>query len=97
MLKHQSQVPVRPSRVEILGANGFVSRHLQSWCARNEVAFRAVASREIDMTRREKAQELAGLLRPDDAVVMTSDSRESPSKPAPNVALDSAVIRAVLE
>lgn len=72
MLKHLSPAPARPSRVVILGANGFVSTHLQAWCARNEIALRAVSSREIDLTRFEKAPQLGELLRPDDAVVMTS-------------------------
>ena len=72
MLKHLSSAPMRPSRVVILGANGFVSTHLQAWCARNEIAFRAVSSQEIDLTRLEKAPDLANLLGPRDAVVMTS-------------------------
>lgn len=72
MLRHLSPTPTRPSRVVILGANGFVSTHLQAWCDRSEVAFRAVSSQEIDLTRLEKAPQLAALLRADDAVVMTS-------------------------
>lgn len=72
MLKHLNPAPQRPARVVILGAHGFVSTHLQAWCRRNEVAFRAVSSQEIDLTRREHAPQLAALLHPDDAIVMTS-------------------------
>jgi UDP-glucose 4-epimerase len=58
--------------VVILGAHGFLSTHLQAWCARKEMPFRAVSSREIDLTRPDNARELAALLRADDALVMTS-------------------------
>jgi UDP-glucose 4-epimerase len=56
----------------ILGAHGFLSTHLQAWCVRNEVPFRAVSSREIDLTQTNSTGQLADLLRTDDAVVMTS-------------------------
>jgi nucleoside-diphosphate-sugar epimerase len=56
----------------ILGAHGFLSTHLQAWCARKEVPYRAISSREIDLTRLENAPHLAALLRADDALVMTS-------------------------
>ena len=72
MLKHLNADPARPSRVVILGARGFVSRHLQAWCAARAIPVRAVSSQEIDLTRRLGAQGLASLLLPDDAVVMTS-------------------------
>ena len=72
MLKHLNPAPQRPARVVILGAHGFVSTHLQAWCGGNDVAFRAVSSQEIDLTRRDNAPQLAALLRADDAIVMTS-------------------------
>jgi nucleoside-diphosphate-sugar epimerase len=72
MLKHLNPAPQWPARVVILGAHGFVSTHLQTWCRGNAIAFRAVSSQEIDLTRRDNAPQLAALLRPDDAMVMTS-------------------------
>lgn len=56
----------------ILGARGFLSTHLQSWCRKAEVPFRAVSSAEIDLTQRESAAQLGALVRADDAIVMTS-------------------------
>lgn len=56
----------------ILGAHGFLSTHLQAWCAGKGIPVRAVASREVDLARVENAPQLAALLRADDAVVMTS-------------------------
>lgn len=72
MLKHLNSAPQRPSRVVILGAHGFLSTHLQSWCAKNAIPFRAVSSREIDLSHGDSAAQLGDLLRADDAVVMTS-------------------------
>jgi UDP-glucose 4-epimerase len=72
MLKHLNTAPQRPARVVILGARGFLSTHLQSWCGRKGIPVRAVSSREIDLMRVENAPQLTALLRADDAVVMTS-------------------------
>lgn len=72
MLNHQRSTAAAPSRVVILGARGFISTHLQAWCARKGWTFRAIGSAEIDLTRSENAPALGKLLRPDDAVVMTS-------------------------
>ena len=72
MLIHQRSTAMAPSRVVILGARGFISMHLQAWCARKKWTFRAIGSAEIDLTRSENAPALGELLRPNDAVVMTS-------------------------
>src|SRR5262245_17923939 len=75
MLKHLDPSPRRPARVVILGARGFLSTHLQDWCARQKLACLAVSSKEADLTRPEGAARLAELVQPSDAVVMTA-SRE---------------------
>jgi nucleoside-diphosphate-sugar epimerase len=72
MLKHLQSSSGRPARVLILGARGFLSTHLQAWCARNEIDCRPVASVEIDLTQPASAAQLAALIRPDDAIVITS-------------------------
>jgi nucleoside-diphosphate-sugar epimerase len=72
MLKHFHAQPQKPARVVVLGARGFLSTHLQSWCARQQIACHAVSSRDVDLTRPESARRLTELLRPDDAVVMAS-------------------------
>jgi UDP-glucose 4-epimerase len=72
VLKHLNSLSQRPARVVILGAHGFISTHLQSWCAKNALPFRAVSSREIDLALPENASRLAALLNEGDAVVMTS-------------------------
>ena len=72
MLRHLNAEPGRPARVVILGARGFLSTHLQAWCVRAGLPFRAVSSAEVDLTRAESAAPLAALLQPGDALVMTS-------------------------
>jgi UDP-glucose 4-epimerase len=72
MLTHGTTHPRLPARVVVLGARGFISRHLQDWCAQSEAPVLAIASKSVDLTRTESFGDLAGLLRPDDAIVMTS-------------------------
>lgn len=72
MLKHRNASPSSPARVVILGARGFISRHLQAWCARRDIPVLAVSSVDVDLTQPDSAPRLAALLRRDDAVVMTS-------------------------
>ena len=72
MLTHLQPVPIAPARVVILGANGFISRHLQATLQANHILISAVASTELDLTEPGCADRLAALIRPDDAVVMTS-------------------------
>jgi len=71
MLTH-GKAAAAPSRVVVLGANGFISRHLQAWLAGRGIAHRAVGSAEVDLIEPANAPRLAALLQPGDAVVMTS-------------------------
>ena len=61
-----------PSRVVVLGANGFIARHVQEWCRGHDVACRPVGSTEIDLSDPANASRLAAILHADDAIVMTS-------------------------
>jgi len=72
MLTHSRSKPRLPGRLVVLGARGFISRHLQEWCARSSIPCRAVGSEEIDLTNTDNAPGLARLLKDGDAVVMTS-------------------------
>lgn len=72
MLIHRNPAAQNPRRVLILGSRGFISRHLQDWCARSGVDCLPVGSEDIDLTIVENASRLAALMRPDDAIVMTS-------------------------
>lgn len=72
MLKHLNQVKIKPSRVVVLGASGFISKHLQNWCINNGIDNLAISSTDIDLTVTYNADRLASLLLPGDSVVMAS-------------------------
>lgn len=72
MLTHLHATPTKPARVVILGARGFLSRHLQSALQAREIPFDALASSEVDLTRPESVEQLVARIRPDDTVVMMS-------------------------
>jgi nucleoside-diphosphate-sugar epimerase len=72
MLTHTRAKPCLPRRVVVLGARGFISRHLQESCARGSVACLPVGSDVVDLTDTNNSRRLAQVLQADDAVVMTS-------------------------
>jgi nucleoside-diphosphate-sugar epimerase len=72
MLAHQFASAVKPSRVVLLGANGFIALRLQRVLQDSGIPARAVGSREVDLTGGEAAGLLASLLQPEDCVVMAS-------------------------
>lgn len=72
MLTHLQAEFSAAKRVVVLGARGFISRHLQEWCARTGVECLAVGSNDVDLTDSSNGPHLGQLLRADDAVVMTS-------------------------
>ena len=72
MIQHLHPIPVRPTRVVILGASGFVAVTLARHLREAGIEFRAVGSGEVNLERVESVEQLAKILKPEDAVVMTS-------------------------
>jgi len=72
MLVHKHSTPLKPARVVILGAGGFLSPELTRLLAADGVPTRAIGSREIDLTAADAGERLAAELRPDDAVIMAA-------------------------
>lgn len=72
MIKHHSPSPLKPKRVVILGAAGFVARDLVRHLAALGVEHVAVGSRQLDLLQPESVATLRGVLLPGDAVVVTS-------------------------
>jgi nucleoside-diphosphate-sugar epimerase len=72
MLTHNTPAPEKPQRVIVLGAGGFISKHLQAACAKEGVRCTAIGSNDIDLTDPPSASKLSQAMRADDAVVMTS-------------------------
>jgi UDP-glucose 4-epimerase len=72
MLTHCHAAARTPSRVIVLGARGFVAAGLIRMLGSAGIACRPVGSAEVDLTAPAAAARLAGILRPGDAVVVTS-------------------------
>ncbi len=72
MLTHLAPEPVKPARVVILGARGFLATHLREWCARHQIASLSLGSADVDLEQEGSASILADILRPDDVLVMTA-------------------------
>jgi len=72
MLEHHHSSPVKPERVLILGASGFVARDLARHLAEEKIEHRAIASSEIDFLQPQSVTQLQSALRPGDALVLTS-------------------------
>ncbi|MFC3674858.1 NAD-dependent epimerase/dehydratase family protein [Ferrovibrio xuzhouensis] len=70
MLNHGRQEPVKPERVAVIGAKGFVGRRLASLLAETAIPCLALSSADIDLSTTGAADRLAQQLRPTDAVVM---------------------------
>jgi UDP-glucose 4-epimerase len=72
MLQHHHSTPLKPKRVVILGAAGFVASSLARHLARQGIRALAVGSSQVDLLQPESTEKLAGLIEPEDALVFTS-------------------------
>jgi UDP-glucose 4-epimerase len=82
MLEHLNAAPVKPSRVVVIGAGGFVGGAIEKRLAACDVRTLALARKEIDLLAPDAGVKLKALLKPDDSVVMVSAIA-----PAKNVAM----------
>ena len=72
MLEHLQAQPVKPSRVVIIGAGGFVGGAIRKRLEAEQVATLPLTRRELDLLQDNASQKLQAMLRPDDSVVMVS-------------------------
>ena len=70
MLIHHQSPPADPSRVVVLGARGFIGRALVDALERDGITVLGFGRAELDLAADDAGDRLAGLLKPDDAVVM---------------------------
>ena len=70
MLVHRNESSVKPERVLLLGAGGFLAPRLLRLLEQDGIATRAVGSKEIDLMAEGAADRLAAEIRPRDAMVM---------------------------
>lgn len=69
MLEHLNARPVRPGRVVVAGAAGFVGNAIATRLEQDGVAVVRLGRSEVDLAAADAAERLAGLLRPGDAFV----------------------------
>ena len=66
MLEHLQAQPVKPSRVVIIGAGGFVGGAIRKRLEAEQVTTLPLTRRELDLLQDNAAQKLQTMLRPDD-------------------------------
>jgi UDP-glucose 4-epimerase len=72
MLTHRFAEPVKPGRVVLLGAGGFLSPVLKRLLEREGISVLAVGSKDVDLCRPDAGGELAHFLQAGDVVVMAA-------------------------
>jgi len=72
MLVHQNAHPVPPSRVFVLGSRGFLAGNLKHHFKAVGIEVHAAGSETLDLLDDSAGEKLAGQLRPDDALIVTS-------------------------
>jgi len=72
MLTHRNSAAQAPGRVVVLGARGFVAARLIARIDSEGIPCRPVPSTEVDLTAPSAVAKLTGMLRPGDALVITS-------------------------
>jgi UDP-glucose 4-epimerase len=69
VLTHHHIQPSRPSRVVLLGANGFIGRNLAAKLAANGLPVVAIGRDQVDLTKDSAQQKLSAWLQIDDTIV----------------------------
>lgn len=72
MIWHQYAQPITPARVVVLGGSGFLGRHLLAHLHRQGIEALGLSSAHVDLCAAGAGEKLAGILRPDDALVFAS-------------------------
>jgi len=72
MLEHLNLQPVKPARVVIVGAGGFIGGAIRKKLLADSVEVLPLTRKEVDLLSADAAGKLAQMLRPTDSVVMVS-------------------------
>ena len=88
-----------PARVVMLGANGFLAHHLEQRLDASGISLRAVGSGEIDLTKPQADDKLAGLLKATDCLLIlsaiTPDKGRNITAFMANIAMGHTICRAL--
>lgn len=72
MLKHLSDAPQKPERVILLGASGFIGQALLPLLENDQIPVVQLSTKELDLTKEDSSEKLAGQLKANDQVVFLS-------------------------
>ena len=72
MFRHLNLEPVKPQRVVVIGAGGFIGSAIVNHLEAQEVSVLPLTRKEVDLLSEGAAQQLAGMLLPHDSLVMVS-------------------------
>ena len=67
-----SQVPIKPPRVVVIGANGFVGQTMQRYLSALDIPTVPITRSEIDLEHKSASNQIAKLLNADDAVIIAA-------------------------
>ena len=99
MLEHLNPSAIKPKRVVVIGAAGFVGGAIAQRMAREGIPILALGRKEVDLLHPDAAQKLKALLKTDDAVVAAS--ARAPVKNndmlLENIVMARAMVRALAE
>jgi nucleoside-diphosphate-sugar epimerase len=97
MLEHLNATPAVPSRVVILGAGGFVGGQSAARLEADDISILRLTRAKIDLLAQGAAEKLAGLLEPEDCLIVTSAMApcRNAAMLADNIAMISAVCSAL--
>jgi UDP-glucose 4-epimerase len=70
MISHANQEPIKPTRVLLIGATGFIGAAIQQRLAAESVPMLALGSNDLNLLEPTASNRLAQMVRPDDSVVM---------------------------
>lgn len=72
MFKHNNRSEIKPTRVVILGRNGFLASNLERLLHSSGIKTLSISSQEINLIDEGAVKELKSLLKPDDSLVFTA-------------------------
>ena len=72
MLMHLNSLPKKPSRIVLLGGNGFIGQNLASILEKDGVDLLSLCSKEVDLSAPDSVTKLVDLLQTTDTVVFLS-------------------------
>lgn len=70
MISHQNSSPIKPSRVLLIGARGFIGATVQRKLESESIPTLGLGSADVDLLHASASERLAEIIRPDDSVVM---------------------------